>query len=338
MLKKTLLAVSLAATTFGAAQVANACSSFNFVAPDGGRMVGHSMELPVEAHEHLAQIPRGHKFDENGVTAKYGFVGMQHGAEKGMSTFSSGMNEHGVSITAQNLDSVYAPAGEGDMSHWNLGAYILGNAKSVDHAIELLSKVKVFEGNGVFGTMGVHWSVQDNDRAIVVEYTKGDGTPDIHESVGAMTNSPTYDAQVLMAKSKFDTDDLSKAKRNTSNQMGYIGDQSSESRFQRAVFLNTTADFSRDSSKEAILNHTWNMANTFDIPQGTLYWEWLSPTAQTVTHFTVHDLQEMDYYYRTYKDMTIRKVDVNAIDWSKAKYSAFDIYQSVSEYQPVTFN
>ncbi len=76
---------------------------------------------------------------------------------------------------------------------------------------------------------------------------------------------------------------------------------------------------------------------TFDIPQGTLYWEWLSPEAQTVTHFTVHDLQEKDYYYRTYKGMNPKKVDVDGINWKKAKYTSFDIYQSVTEYQMVGF-
>lgn len=336
-MKKSILVLSLAAS-MGIAGVAQACSSFNYVAPDGSRMVGHSMELPVEAHEHLAVIPRGHKFD-GGVTAKYGFVGMQHGDTAGADVFSSGMNEHGVSITAQNLDeSVYAPSGKGDMNHWYVGAYILGNAASVDEAIELISKIKVELGEGVFGTMGVHWSIQDNDRAIVLEYTKGDGTPDIHESVGAMSNGPTYDNQVTMAKAKFNAQDLRDTKRNTSDQVGYNGDQTSESRFQRAIFLNATADFGRDYSKDAILNHTWNMVNTFDIPQGTLYWEWLSPDPQTVTHFTVHDLKEKDYYYRTYKNMTPQKVDVDSVDWAHVNYSSFDIYKTTTQYQQVSFN
>lgn len=336
-MKKTLLALTLAASAAGLVSTANACTSFNYVAPDGGRMVGHSMELPVEAHEHLAVIPRGHQFAEDGVSAKYGFVGMQHGEEAGATTISSGMNEHGLTITVQQLDSVYAEGGTGDISHWNLGAYILGNAKSVEDAIKLIESVKVYEGNGVFGTMGVHWSIQDNDRAIVVEYTNGEGTPDIYESVGAMANTPTYDVQISLAQVKFDTMDLLNAQRNTTNQVGFSGSQTSEDRFQRAIFMNATADFTRDDSKEAILNHTWNMINTLDIPQGSLYWEWLSPEAQTVTHFTMHDIKEKDYYYRTYKDHTPKRVDVDGINWSKAQYSSFDIYKSTTTYEQVTF-
>ena len=97
-------------------------------------------------------------------------------------------------------------------------------------------------------------------------------------------------------------------------------------------------DFGRDDSKDAILNHTWNMVNTFDIPQGTLYWEWLSPDPQTVTHFTVHDLKEKDYYYRTYKNMTPQKVDVDSVDWANVNYSSFDIYKTTTQYQQVSFN
>ncbi|NME66862.1 linear amide C-N hydrolase [Flammeovirga aprica] len=327
----TALILTVSQTTF-------ACTSFNYVAPDGSRIVGHSMELPVEAHEHLALIPRGHQFAEDGIKALYGFVAMQHGTGDA-TTISSGMNEHGVSITAQELGmSVYASQGKGDLSHWNVPAYILGNAKSVDHAVELLSKLSIYQGNDVFGTMGTHWSIQDNDRAIVVEVESAMGIPTVYESVGAMANSPSYDTQIVIAKEKFNNaQDLRKVDRNQVESVGVYGNQTSPDRFQRAIFLNATADFSRDDSKAAILNHTWNMLNTFDIAQGTLYWTWLAPEPQTVTHFTVHDLKEKAYYYRTYKDMNIKKVDVNAIDWATAKYSSSDIYKSVTKYENVTF-
>ncbi|MDO6762980.1 hypothetical protein [Agarivorans sp. 1_MG-2023] len=56
-MKKTLLALTMAAATFGTIQVANACSYATFEM-DGNAYVARSMEAPDFMGEHLVTVPQ----------------------------------------------------------------------------------------------------------------------------------------------------------------------------------------------------------------------------------------------------------------------------------------
>ncbi|MDA0106864.1 linear amide C-N hydrolase [Vibrio mediterranei] len=336
-MKKSILTLLLTATTSGViVGTADACTYATFEANDKS-FVARTMELPFEAHEMLTVVPRGHEFAE--FTAKYGFVGMQHGQED---MVSSGINEHGVSVEALALGAAdYLPAGKGDISQIALGAYILGNARSTDEAVTILHNLKVHLGKmaGV-GAIGVHLAINDGERKVVVEHTQGDGIAEIYENdLGVMTNDPVYPVQVELAQMMLDGKGYDDAKVQFAEETFKGFDRSPTGRFQQMVALNATQDSTRIVTDFDAVNRAWSMINSVDVVQGTLYWRHFDPENPQMTGYSnVTDINNKDYYFRTYDNQQIRKVDIDTIDFANTTYKQFDIFRTIDGYQVIDIN
>ncbi|MGI9520925.1 MAG: linear amide C-N hydrolase [Hyphomicrobiaceae bacterium] len=327
-MRQALLTIAIAAVFVGSTIAANACSSFVFDTPQGNQIHGRTMELGFEAGERFMIAPRG--YDLLGVEGPVGYVGMRHADTEWV---SSGMNEYGLSVEGNALAaSKYAPAGESKYNYLNIGAYVLANAKSVDEAVELLKKTKVSTTKiavANYVEVGMHFSIVDPKRRIVVEWQDGSGYPMIFENhLGAMSNDPIYQQQLHDAKAMLDmqgeTLDTGRVKASEQKFAGF--DKSPQGRFQQAVALNYVLDKSVINSDLDAVNTAWSMVNMFDIPRGTLYWRWLSPEPQMAGYSIVSDTKNADYYFRTYDNLTVRKVDVDKIDWENAKYEERPIF------------
>ncbi|GLP96182.1 linear amide C-N hydrolase [Paraferrimonas sedimenticola] len=333
-MKKALLTIATAAAlSAGIATTASACSAFVFDTPQGNQIQGRTMELGFEAGEQFIIAPRG--YDLLGVKGDIGYVGMRHADTEWV---SSGMNEYGLSIEGNALAaSSYAPKGESQYNYLNIGAYVLANAKNVDEAVELLKKTKVSHTNiAVAGDIdvGMHFSIVDKDRRIVVEWQDGSGYPEIFENhVGAMTNDPIYQEQLgnvhAMLDLQGETLDTGKTVFAEGTFKGFEKDP--VGRFKQAAALNYVLDKTVIKSDLDAVNAAWSMVNVFDIPRGTLYWRWLSPDAQMAGYSIVADTKNADYYFRTYDNQQIRKVDVDNIDWDNAKYEEKAIFGTIKE-------
>ena len=291
------------------------------------------MELGFEAGERFIIAPRG--YDLKGVTGPIGYVGMRHADTEWI---SSGMNEHGLSVEGNALAaSKYAPEGASKYNYLNIGAYVLANAKTVDEAEALLKKTKVSTTKisvANYVEVGMHFSIVDKDRRIVVEWQDGTGFPKIFENhVGAMTNDPIYQEQLGNVKAMLDmqgeTLDTARAKPSEQKFAGF--DKSSQGRFEQAAALNYVLDKSVIKSDLDAINAAWSMVNEFDIPRGTLYWRWLDPAPQMAGYSIVADPKNADYYFRTYDNLNIRKVDVDKIDWENAKYEEKAIFGTLKK-------
>lgn len=315
------------------AQAAQACSSFVFDTPKGNQIVGRTMELGFEAGERFIIAPRG--YDLLGVTGPIGYVGMRHADTEWI---SSGMNEHGLNIESLALAaSQFAPEGESAYNYLNIGAYILANAKSVDEAVELLKNTKVSTTKiavANYVEVGMHFAIADKNRRIVVEWQNGSGYPEIFENyVGAMTNDPPYQDQLGNVKAMLDmqgdTLDTGQAKASEQTFTGF--DKSPRGRFEQAAALNYVLDKSVLETDLDAVNAAWTMVNVFDIPRGTLYWRWLDPAPQMAGYSIVADTGNADYYFRTYDNMQIRKIDVDSLDWETAEYTEKPIFGTLEE-------
>ncbi|PRY26938.1 penicillin V acylase-like amidase (Ntn superfamily) [Aliiruegeria haliotis] len=326
--KSKIVSAVLVAALSSTAITANACSAFVFDTPQGNQIQGRTMELGFEAGERFMIAPRFH--DLKGVSGPIGYVGMRHADTEWV---SSGMNEHGLSVEGNALAaSSYAPEGENHINYLNIGAHVLANAKSVDEAVEILrntkvSTTKIAVAHGV--EVGMHFSIADTERRIVVEWQDGSGYPEIFENhVGAMTNDPIYQEQLgnVMAMLDMQGETLDTAQATISEQTFSGFDKSSQGRFEQAAALNHVLDQSVIKSDLDAVNTAWSMVNVFDIPRGTLYWRWLDPAPQMVGYSIVADTGNADYYFRTYDNQEIRKVDVDGIDWTTVKYTEKPIF------------
>jgi choloylglycine hydrolase len=121
----------------------------------------------------------------------------------GEGTLGEGMNEHGLTVSAQSFNSQgrYQEPAEGKkaLSCVSVVPFLLGLAKSASEAVALVEEVAVVDEPAFSAMVGrFHWSVQDETGAMVVlEYV--DGALRLHDAsrVGVLTNDPHYDWHLL---------------------------------------------------------------------------------------------------------------------------------------------
>ncbi|QBF83040.1 linear amide C-N hydrolase [Shewanella maritima] len=328
--KKSLAIAALAATSmFAISDIAQACSNFNFNA-NGNTFVGRTMEWPGELNAQVALVPQQHQFSYG--TSKYGFVGIMHQDE----LFSSGLNEHGLNGEALVLgESQFAPEGQEQLKSGDLVGFVLSNAKNVDEAEALLKqhKVSIAAYDVVDGLhLATHFAFNDGKRAIVVEYQDGSGYPTIFENkLGVMTNDPSYQTQQSLAAMLVDG-----GKTQFSEETFAAFDMSPIGRFQKLTALHQTQDLQLVKSDFDAVNRAWNMINSVDIPQGALYWRFASDLPQFTSFANVVDINNKDYYFRTYDNMDVRKIDLNSINFKQAKFISKSIFKT-GDYQEYSF-
>lgn len=295
---------------------ASACTWFDFRNDQGNYFIGRTMEWPGDLRGEITIVPRNYKLGS--FKTKYGFVGMSHGGL----LFSDGLNEHGLACSGLWLDeSNYADKKAGAYHAAELIHYLLGNTKTVDEALSFI-KAHDFYTSADFASLAsgikllLHFAITDaTGRSVVVEFINGKAV--IHENkVGAMTNDPRYEEQLK-------------------NWSQYVGkpfseenfeafDLSPKGRFCRMAALNATQ--AKVPTDIAAVNRAWSMINTVDIPQGTLYWRWVSNHPQFTSYAVVGDLKNRIYYFRTYDNYDIRKIDLKKISFATVKYRSASLF------------
>lgn len=318
-----------------------ACTSFRVIANDNSVFITRSMEFAEDMQSNMMSTPREQTFTSAAPNSKQG---LQYTNQYGylfldgfhLGKVVDGMNEVGLSIEALFFpgEAQYQTVPQGKesqaLSYLQFGDYILGNFKTVDEVRAALPKIYVFEeklpqmNDMVFP---LHYSIFDaSGKGIVVEYV--DGELHIHDHMGVMTNSPTYDWHVTNLNNYVQLSPQNPkpiiangityaALGQGAGMLGLPGDISPPSRFVKmAVMLQTILKPADD--KEA-LNVCEHLINNVDIPRGFVRTINHDNTATNeLTQWVVFkDLTHKKLYYRTYDDMTLKLVDMNKIDFSK---------------------
>jgi penicillin V acylase-like amidase (Ntn superfamily) len=302
---------------------APACTWFEFLNDKKDPFVGRTMEWPGDLNAQITIVPRN--YDLGSFKTDYGFVGMSHGG-----VFSDGMNEHGMAVSALWLDSSKYGKNEPSASPiTDLLPYVLGKTKTVDEAIAFIKGNKFYTLTSELApglALALHFAITDaTGRSIVVEFGGGDAK--IYENkVGVMTNDPPYDEQ-LRIWSQYDGIKFSEESFEGFN-------YSPEGRFCRMAAINQTQ--AKVPTDEAAVNRAWSMLNTVDIPQGILYWRWVNEHPQFTSYAVVGDLKNRVYFFRTYDNYDIRKVELGKIDFAEAKYKSTSLFGS-ADYREFKF-
>jgi len=329
-----------AAFTLGISPVL-ACTSFRLIANDGTVMIARSMEFAEPMNSSIIATSRGHDFHisaPNGAAglswkSQYNYIFLD-GLSLGVPI--DGMNEAGLSFEAllfpDEAEYQTVPAGQEKqaLSYLQFGDWVLGNFKTVDEVRSALGSIYVFSEqlpqlqNMIFP---VHYSVFDSTgKGIVIEYVKGE--LHIHEHMGVMTNSPTYDWHVTNLRNYLQLSPTNPkpviadgitytATGQGSGMIGLPGDISPPSRFVKmAVMLNTVI---KPKDATEALNLSQHMINNVDIPKGfvRVVGDTNTATLESTQWVVFKDLTHKKLYYRTYDDLSIRTVDMATIDFSK---------------------
>lgn len=324
---------------------AQACSIFRVTAQDGTLITARTMEFGHDLQPSIMVIPRGREVvspapqNKTGLKWKsaYGYVGINpFGDEDGA---CEGMNEAGLGFSAlwYEKDTRWQEIGPGEsdraLGHTLLGTWILGNFSTVEEVKEAIKKVRVF-GMDIPQMGGVppfHFAVYDaGGGAIVIEYD--DGVLHVYDNpLGIMTNAPNFPWMMTNLRSYVGMSNEVRPAQDYSGvellptghgngMLGFPGDLTPPSRFVRMAVTLHFADEQKDA--KSALNLAQHVINTLDIVRGMAVDRdgGGQVTASEETHWvTFWDHTNKVFYFRTYENLNLRKIDLKRIDFSRPR-------------------
>lgn len=342
--RPTAIAAILAMLGSPMTTAADACTSFRVTAKDGAILVGRSMEFGMPLDSAVMIAPRGLTLSSTGPGGKPGLEWkVKHGFVAanflGIDAASDGLNEAGLSVGALLLPGFaqYQQAGPDDASRavgqGYLASWLLSSFATVAEVKEALPGIVVFDDPVKGVSFPLHWAVYDAaGGSVVIEYVGGELR--VHDNpVGVLTNSPPFDWQmtnlrnyVSLTRLNVGPLDLGGYEVEPIGQgtglLGLPGDYTPPHRFVRTVALAYAALPAKDAVAGA--NLAFHLLNTVDIPLGAVAAAGgdAKPDAQAsgdltfdyTQWVTVRDLTNRVFYFRTYDDLAVRKVDLAKLD------------------------
>jgi len=316
------------------------CTGFRVVSKDGAIIAARTLEFEFDLGSKIIVVPRGTfmtafttGWEGLSWNVKYGYVGAN---ALGMDLVADGINEVGLACGAfyfsgcAGYQELQKELYKSTLSQYDLVGWILGNFATVDEVKAALDNIRVY-GLAIMITestiMPLHHIVYDaKGGCIVIEYVEGE--LNIHENpLGVITNNPTFDWHlqnlsnyVNLTPANVKSSKLGDFKivgtGNGTGLLGLPGDNTSPSRFVRAAFY-SHGEVKPKHAKEAV-TLAWHILNALDIPEGLVVNEELGMVvSRDIAYWSaVRDLTNKVYYYRTYSDLNIRKVELGSIDFS----------------------
>lgn len=324
----------------GIHQTANSCTGITLNSADGAHIVARSVEwangespsdylIVPRGYEKQSALPDGAK-DGMRYIAFYGYVGLAS-----EDYVIEGLNEAGLSAGLFYFPKYgsypkYNPM-EKDLtiSDTEFVAWILGSFSSVDDVIEALAIVKVVSTDPRAQTL--HWRVADKSgHQIVIEYING--VPMVYENdIGVLTNSPNFEWHKSnlnnyinlhsggVNQHAFGDIELYPLGSGT-GLLGLPGDNTPPSRFVRAAFYQNSAPVLENADKA--VNQAFVILESLTIPIGSQFAskDKIPPIPAATQWTSVTDMTNNKLYYTTMYDPTIRKFDLNKIDFTSVSY------------------
>jgi choloylglycine hydrolase len=322
-----------------------ACTDFQINATDGTVVIGRTMEFAIDLKSDVIAVPRKQKYvsdapgGKKGLkwATKYGFVAA-NAFEQGIAV--DGLNEAGLSVGFLWLpETEYQKVSKRDtkkaISILYLGNWLLGNFATVDEVKKNIGKVVVW-GETV-PELGIapplHVAVHDaSGKSLVIEFIGGEQK--IHDNpIGVLTNSPTFDWHITNLRNyvgltsfrsePVEMDGVSfKDMGNGSGVFGVPGDWTPPSRFVRIATFKRLADPTKDSGEAVVL--TQHILNTVDIPLGDVKSSKKGKglEEESTQWSVIKDLKNKVFYFRTYKDLSLRAIDLKKLNLRRRRKTA----------------
>lgn len=323
-----------------APSAAQACTSFQLSAADGGKVYGRTMEFGLPLQSQMIVVPRNLALAGTGPdatassglrwTTRYGATGANG---LGLPILIDGMNEAGLSgglLYLPNLaqfEDVAPAEAANSVASYEMLLYALTSFATVAEAKAGMARIKVNRAPQATFRMPVpvHMTLHDASGASAVFEYLG-GTLRIHDNPATvMTNGPAFDWHLTNLNNYLNLSLTDPRPRTTggvalsppstgSGMLGLPGDMSSPSRFVRAFVYAHAAPVAATSA--AAVGTAFHLLNNFDIPPGTIRTEAGAAAGGGVAGFettewmAVADMKTKRYYLRTYGDFQSRMVDL----------------------------
>lgn len=319
---------------------ADSCTGITLKSNDGANIVARTVEwasgespsdylIVPQGYEKQSMLPDGTKTGMK-YTAFFGYVGLAS-----EDYVIEGLNQVGLSAGLFYFPKTgsYPKYDESlkdkTISDTEFVAWILGSFETVEDVISALSSVRVVATDS--RAENLHWRVADKyGRQIVIEYM--DGLPMVYENtLGVLTNSPEYpwhltnlNNYINLHPGSADSHAFGDIYLNPighgSGLLGLPGDVTPPSRFVRAAIYQTSApEF--ENAIQAV-NQAFVILEAMTIPIGIQFSDKTKiPNIPSATQWTaVTDMTNNNLYYNTMYNPTVRKIDLNSIDFAKVPY------------------
>ena len=333
---KRYLPFLVAVLLLAAWQTAQACTGIRLIAGDGSVLVARTLEFGSDLESKVAVFPAGATITGNlpnnasGISfkTKYGIVGAN---AYGLPTVVEGMNDQGLYVGEffwpgyAGYADVTPENASRSMGGYQYSMWILGNFSSVAEVKANYDKVSL--APTVVPQMGlappVHFRIADKTGAsVVVELINGRLV--IYDNpFGVITNAPTFDWMLTNLNNYVG---LNPMNQNPITVQGYTlngfgqgsgfyglpGDGTPPARFVRAVAYESTAV--KPATASDAVQQAFHILNNFDIPVGSVRQVINGKTFDEYTLWTTaDDLTNLQFYFRTFNDQSLRSVDVRKV-------------------------
>lgn len=289
---------------------------------------GRTLDYDFSYGEEVAITPRNFPFHfrhQDRMDNHYAMIGVAHIAGN-CPLYYEAVNEKGLGMAGLNFvgNAVYGKAqpGRDNVATFEFIPWILAQCATLTEARALLERISLTDTpfDEKLPPAQLHWMIADRSGAIVVESVQ-EGLRVYENSVGVLTNNPTFDRQMFqlnnyMYLSPKDPHNLFSDKldlRTYSRGMGALGlpgDLSSQSRFVRVAFVKMNS-LSGDSEEESV-SQFFHILGSVDQQRGCCE---VGEGKHEITIYTCCcNADKGIFYYTTYDNHQITAVDMRLED------------------------
>lgn len=287
---------------------------------------GRNLDLDTSFGQQVVTVPRNYKLKfkvAEGLDEHYAFIGMAALID-GYPLFADGVNEMGLAMAGLNFPgfahfcSEIMPGMHNiapyELISWTLGSF--STVKEVKEAYERLSLIDIeFQPN--VPVPPLHWIVSDEEQSIVLEATE-EGVKVYDNPLGVLTNSPDFRYQITNVNNFIGMS--AKQPENGYSQnpgfplrtfgqgvggFGLPGDFAPVSRFIKAGFVKSNSVSAKDEA--STVTQFFHILDSVKVVKGSVKtdmgWE-------RTLYSSCMNCNTGDYYFKTYKNVNIRKVSL----------------------------
>ena len=300
---------------------------------------GRNLDLERGYSEGMVITPRNFHFSfrcAEEYNNHYALIGMA-AVVNNYPLYFEATNEKGLSMAGLNFpqNAYYGEVScdKENIAPFELIPYVLGRCDTVDDATRLLNKVNIVDlsFSDELPNTPLHWIVSDSCKSITFECTE-EGQKIYDNPLGVLTNNPTFDYHLTNINNYMGLHEGSAGNAMCPNHalsnyslgmgaLGLPGDFSSASRFVKAVFVKEKSVC--DGSEKESVNQFFHILRSVAMPKGCVM------TASGEYEYTRYssccNTDTQTYYYTTYNNSEIKKVDMHTVKLDGDKLYVYPI-------------
>lgn len=308
------------------------CTAINFKGCDS-YYFGRNLDLETSYGERVVITPRNYKINMRtlpSIESHYAIIGMATVVDD-YPLYYEGTNEKGVSIAGLNFpgnaDYKEMIENKNNVAPFELILYILSLCSDLNQVKEKLKNINIVKIDFSSGLplSPLHWIISHGEKSITVECVK-EGLKVYDNDFGVLTNNPTFDYHAMNINNYMSLHEGKSENKISKNlkfdnyslglgALGLPGDYSSTSRFVRAVYIKEKSPLCR-SEKESV-NQFFHILLGVAMPKGCLLAK--NGESEYTRYSCCCNTDKGIYYYNTYDNLAVRKVDMHSINLDSDK-------------------